>query len=269
MDLRWVVIKTALIEWLASSINGGCLLFIYLNNRKSGKIKVIFRLYNERINMSLRNHPHWVRYGWFMVIFSVLWIGFSTPTLADDVPLVVTSLADTNTVGTLRWAISESNTRATADVIIFEEGLTGTILLTSDLPALTDITTITGLGEDVITIDGGGLYDFVAETGLPQHITISNLTLTKFIAVIHAGAGVVNLTDVTITHSGEGDDPFLTYPALMITNTDLTMTRVTMADNSATFAGALTYGVTSPAHTLTITDSTFIRNGAITSGTGG
>ena len=65
-------------------------------------------------------------------------------------PLIVTSTADTDTIGTLRNAINYANTNAGADVITFDIAGTGphTIALVSDLPSITnDGLTINGLSQ--------------------------------------------------------------------------------------------------------------------------
>ena len=77
---------------------------------------------------------------------------------------LVTSFADTNTLGTLRYAITQANTNntgtaASPDQIQFISGA-GTISVTTALPALTDIAVIdasmaTGSsGVPIITLDG-------------------------------------------------------------------------------------------------------------------
>jgi len=79
----------------------------------------------------------------------------------------VTSLADDGSAGTLRYVIAEANTAdtgtaATPDIINFQEGLSGTIDLSSALPALTDIAEIeapTVSGTPSITLDGTGAGD--------------------------------------------------------------------------------------------------------------
>jgi hypothetical protein len=67
--------------------------------------------------------------------------------------LTVTSLADTGT-GSLRDALTQANT-SSGDIIPFW-GVTGTIVLQSALPAITQSMTITGPGQ--LTILGNDLY---------------------------------------------------------------------------------------------------------------
>ena len=95
-----------------------------------------------------------------------LTVSYSTPSSAD--PLVVTSTADTNTIGTLRYAINHANANSSDDDITFDISGAGphVITLASVLPAITD---------DGVSIDGttqsgascGDLWD-----GTPHSIQI-------------------------------------------------------------------------------------------------
>ncbi|MEO9492436.1 MAG: right-handed parallel beta-helix repeat-containing protein, partial [Marinomonas sp.] len=117
-----------------------------------------------------------------------LWnIKSSTAPQAD--PLIVTSTADTDTVGTLRYAINFANGNAGADTITFDIAGTGPhTITTTGLPAITDDgLTIDGLSQDGATcgqlsmgtphtlqlfIDGSG----TATNGFL--VTGSNVTIT-------------------------------------------------------------------------------------------
>src|SRR5215467_1679653 len=65
----------------------------------------------------------------------------------------VTTLADGG-AGSLRDAVAQANAHAGADVITFQEGLTGTIALTGGQLDLTDDLKIAGPGADRLTING-------------------------------------------------------------------------------------------------------------------
>lgn len=172
---------------------------------------------------------------------------------------VVTSLADSMDTGTLRWAITQLNNSLTMDVITFENGLSGTITLTSDLPTVIKPLTIRGTGQDIITIDGAGAYNAFSGWETILLADISDITLTNFLSVIDITGGQITLTDVTISESGLGGDD-LTYPPLLIIDASATLTRVTMADNQGFWSGALLYITHNPDYHLTITDSLFIGN---------
>ena len=104
---------------------------------------------------------------------------------AEAASYVVNSTADTNSSGTLRWAINQANAMTGADTITFASGFNGTITLTSDLPTITDDLTITGPGESQLTIEGAatattnsGYRPFtIATTGAT--LTISNMTISN------------------------------------------------------------------------------------------
>ena len=65
----------------------------------------------------------------------------------------VTTLAD-GVAGSLRDAITQANTHAGADIIVFQPGLTGTIALTGGELDITDDLTINGPGADKLTVSG-------------------------------------------------------------------------------------------------------------------
>lgn len=77
----------------------------------------------------------------------------SNPPTATSI--VVTSLQDTSDQGTLRWAIGQANATAGGifDTITFSPSLSGTITLTSALPAISQNLTITGNGSTNTIID--------------------------------------------------------------------------------------------------------------------
>src|SRR5436309_11221427 len=77
-------------------------------------------------------------------------------------PIVVNTLADVG-AGSLREAITLANNEALhpgADIITFAPGVTGTIQLGGDLPALTSNIDIQGPGANVLTVrrNTGGDY---------------------------------------------------------------------------------------------------------------
>jgi len=134
----------------------------------------------------------------FLPIFGVL-----EPAHAVD-SIVVTSLEDDGTEGTLRWAIAESNAGLTFDKITF--GVSGTINLTSSLPGITRNLTIEGPGEAALTIDGGDLYSGLVLQG--KNMTIGGLTFSNMYnsngqagSAIWLVRGTVYVNNVTVTSS--------------------------------------------------------------------
>lgn len=91
----------------------------------------------------------------------------------------VTSLADTNTSGTLRYALGQANGSASINSIIVSSATTGTITLTSNLPAITQSVEIHGTGRDTTTIDGNSLYRAITNTTNAITITVKDLTFTR------------------------------------------------------------------------------------------
>src|SRR4030095_13391121 len=69
--------------------------------------------------------------------------------------ILVTSLADAGD-GSLRAAIAEANDSPGADVILFHEGLTGVIGLSTGEMLITDTLAIKGPGASKLTIDARG-----------------------------------------------------------------------------------------------------------------
>src|SRR5262245_21610106 len=65
----------------------------------------------------------------------------------------VTTLADGGP-SSLRAAVAQANAHPGADVIVFKEGLTGTIALTGGQLVLTDDVKINGPGADTLTVSG-------------------------------------------------------------------------------------------------------------------
>jgi hypothetical protein len=91
----------------------------------------------------------------------------------------VTSLADDGSPGTLRWAMTQANSATGADVIDFDNSLSGTIALTSNLPAITENLTIVGRGQTDLIIDGVENYRPFTVTTSGVQFTLSDMTLRR------------------------------------------------------------------------------------------
>ena len=98
--------------------------------------------------------------------------------------------------GSLRQAILDANAASGDDVITFTG--TGTITLASVLPAITDNTTITGPGTNLLTISGNNTVRvFTVDAGTTN--TISSLTIANGRATNYAnGAGIANAGKLTL-----------------------------------------------------------------------
>jgi predicted outer membrane repeat protein len=102
--------------------------------------------------------------------------------------------------GSLRQAIEDANVDATADDVVFQSGLTGTITLTSGEIAIDEPVDIQGPGADVITVDGDDNQIFDADGDAGQSLRIGGLTLTGGRGS-NAGALRVDDFDLTIADS--------------------------------------------------------------------
>lgn len=99
---------------------------------------------------------------------------------ADAASFSVTNLDDTG-AGSLRQAILDANAAAGPDVITFQAGLTGTIVLTTGDMNITDSVTIDGPGAAVLTVSGNNasrIFYLYNSQDTPIDVTISGLTLT-------------------------------------------------------------------------------------------
>src|SRR5262249_30037938 len=111
----------------------------------------------------------------------------------------VTTLADGGP-GSLREAVARSNVHPGADVIVFQEGLTGTIALTGGELDLTDDLTINGPGADRLTVSGSNLSRvFQVEPG--ETVSLSGLTIAGGNAGSGNGGGIDNFGALTVSDS--------------------------------------------------------------------
>ncbi len=132
------------------------------------------------------------------LIFAIIFL-FAFNISNAQTSIVVTSLADNTNAGTLRWAIGQANATAGGiyDAITFN--VTGTIVLTSHLPTITQSVTITGPGQNNLTIDGNNLYRVIYNTSSIA-ISISDMTLTKgYTGTIDQGGGLIWNQNGTLT----------------------------------------------------------------------
>jgi len=137
----------------------------------------------------------------------------TTTTTSPPAPtsLEVTSLDDTTSSGTLRWAITQANANSGGiyDSITFD--VNGTITLTSALPQVTQNLTVTGNGRTQTIIDGNNLYR-PFNVGSGKSLTISDMTLKQGQAtnggLIFNGSGTVVATNIRFTGMTGGSAVF-------------------------------------------------------------
>ena len=201
------------------------------------------------------------------------------PTTTTTVPptsLVVTSNADDGSSGTLRWAITQANAQNDGiyDSITFATGMSGTITLTSSLPAIVGSLTITGNGQTNTIIDGNNLYR-PFWVGQGNSLTISNLTLRNGLngdgGLIFNTKGTVSATNVRFTQMSGGTAVFNKEGGTVATYTNCTFDNLNIgigADHGST--PSLPAGVTTWANQADsvfqnrtyVSNSTFSNNGA-------
>jgi hypothetical protein len=201
-----------------------------------------------------------------IIIFFIAVFSFTSSIAQSEV--LVSSLSDDNSEGTLRWAIHTANADANINAINFVDGLTGTLRLTSDLPNITNDLTITGPGADAVTISGEGSYNmFAVNAGFS--LGISGFTFTNSAdnynngtifaasesAIKASGIKVTGVSNQTAFWS-KGD------------NSSITISNSVFENNSATLFRS--YWGSTPSFTsdndsdytnrITITGSSFISN---------
>jgi hypothetical protein len=116
-----------------------------------------------------------------------------TSAAADPYP--VTSLADSGP-GSLRQAIEEANVHPGEDSIPID--VTGTIELSSELPAVTGLVEIVGPGADSLTIERDAVDEFCIFRFMNAEASLSGVTITGGVAP--QGGGILNdFANLTLT----------------------------------------------------------------------
>src|SRR5262245_4783735 len=178
------------------------------------------------------------------------------------VPSTVTNLDDAGP-GSLRQAIADTPTAGTVD---FEEGLSGTITLTSTTLTIAKDLTSAGPGANALTVSGNHARPVFDIPG-PFTVAISGLTIANGNGVATSG-GIANgggtLTITTCTLSGNSTSFSGQGGAIRNTGT-LTVTSSTLSGNSASGQGG---GIANVGGTLTITSSTVSDNSSSLEGGG-
>ena len=202
---------------------------------------------------------------------------------AQAATYVVNSIADTDdgtcdsTSCTLREAINAANANSGADTISFT--VTGTILLGSALPDLSDDVAISGPGANVLAIKRdavAGFRIFTISSG--KTVTISGLTITNgfepgtaILEFAGEGGGILNDRGATLTvssctisgNSAVGDGGGIFNAPGSGGFTTLTINNSTISGNSATFrGGGLFNSANDGLATMTINNSTVSDNSA-------
>jgi hypothetical protein len=113
----------------------------------------------------------------------------------------VTNLLDSGP-GSLREAIGQANEISTdADTIVFQPGLTGTIVLTTGQLTVTGEVRIIGPGSGLLTIDGNGqsrIFQFDNGSSSLNHYDLSGVTLTRGVATGDQHGGGIEVASETL-----------------------------------------------------------------------
>ena len=210
----------------------------------------------------------------------------------------VTNLNDSGP-GSLRQAIIDSNALAGADVITFQAGLTGTIVLSTGQLNVSDSVTVTGPGAASLTIDANdtsrvfylynssALLDVVisgltltggsAQTGgaivdFDENLTLDSVVLDGNASVLKGGAlwadgfnMTLTIRDSVISGNSSGSDGGGVY--VEDTGGPLTIQRTTISGNTAIGSGGGIYFY-DPDDNVTIVASTISGNTATDTGGG-
>src|SRR5262245_24805411 len=175
----------------------------------------------------------------------------------------VSTLADAGP-GSLREAVARANTHPGADVVVFDEGLTGTIALTGGELDLTDDVKINGPGADELTVSGSHLSRvFKVEAG--EAVSVSGLTIAGGNAGGGNGGGIDNFGELTVSDSVFSDNAAVSGGGLANESGGTATVRGSIfTANSAIVSG----GGLDSTGTATVRDSTFTANSAGLSGGG-
>lgn len=165
--------------------------------------------------------------------------GLSDP--ADASTITVTSLGDNGGAGQLRAAITTANADGGGDTIAFPSGLSGTIVLNSALPTITQSMTIECPSGLSVAIDGSNKFQIFDIDGGKTAITV-------------AISGIIMQRGYNIGANGGG--------GILNDGATLTLSDCTLQNNNALNGG----GISNSSGTLTLTSCFLSSNGA---GTGG
>ncbi len=192
------------------------------------------------------------RRGLLMLLATMLVLaGLLIPGVGGDRVALAAGCVVTNTndagAGSLRAALGNTDGFANCDAITFGAGVTGTITLQSNLPAVTRTVVVTGPGAAKLTINRDTFNGTIFTVGVGGDLTLTGLTLFKAnIAVALASGGRATVTESTFDQINN---------ALRFTGggtATVTGSTITGAQYGLYFSGG---------GAATVTSSTFVQNG--------
>jgi hypothetical protein len=167
--------------------------------------------------------------------------------------VTVTSTSDDGSAGTLRWAINSANSDPSITQIDFTSGLTGTLVLTSDLPQIANDLTIIGPGANIFTISGANSYTMFSVAG-GKTLTISGLKFTQNKSgtgtIFNAGNSNFIASDIIVTNNNNGIAFF------SANNSTITISNSNFNNNSSYQLFGSDWGSTPSTTSSTLTDYT-------------
>jgi hypothetical protein len=198
-------------------------------------------------------------------IFALAFV--SSVTNASAAPFSVTNLNDSG-AGSLRKAVQDANTTPGTDTISFQNGLTGTITLTTGQLSISESVSIYGPGARKLTVSGNNAGKVFNISGAPGTVAeISGLTVSAGKVTTGYGGGIyvnfqntLNLTEVAVSNCAA---PF---GGAIYNDGKLNVTRSTIGPfNNATTGGGGIYheAGTAIVTATTITDNTASIGGGI------
>lgn len=182
---------------------------------------------------------------------------------ATETDYTVNATTDTGsgsgTSGDLRYVLTQAE--STSDnVITFS--VMGTITLTAALPAITQTTTITGPGANVLTISGGSAYQIFNITA--GTVAISGLTIANG-KTSGDGAGIANAATLTVTNCFFSGGSAVHGAGISSIGSALTVIGSTFLKDSVSDNGGAIY---SNGGTAEIYNDTFVASSATNQGGG-
>jgi CSLREA domain-containing protein len=185
-----------------------------------------------------------------IIVWALLCAVFASPHLiqmAQAATWTVNSLDDSSdgacnaTNCTLREAITAANAAADADLIDFSSGVTGTLMLSSALPALNTDISIQGPGAEVLAISGTETPDFYTSWRIFNvtggTVVISGLTIKKGYANGNGG-GVLNSGTLTVENCVFSNN-FASQGGAICNIGTLTVSDCSLINNSAGRGGGI------------------------------
>ncbi len=192
---------------------------------------------------------------WKRVLTPFLAILLMGTAMAAAAQTQVTSLADDGGAGELRQVLANAPAGAT---ITFASGLTGTINLTSELPAISQNVTIQGPGAANLTINGNQ-HGAVFSINSAVTASISGLTITGGNGGPSKGGGISDSGTLTLVNTTVTGNSASGLAGGILNSGTLTLINSTVSGNTAAGAGGIFSGLDG---TLTLVNTTVTGNSA-------